>query len=142
MKTQVAKKTAKETVDKNESPIKKADKKTATKTTKEIKDKKLKLTIVSGGKLSLDMVESKGKKVKPAKKVKVKKEKKAKKHIPFEKREDKSQKIVTRLKGWMEENKITQKELAQRTDSSTNTINRLVNDGKASKSFKKLVSSP
>lgn len=46
---------------------------------------------------------------------------------------------VTKLKIWMMENGINQKELASRTSLSTNTINRLVNNGHATKSVIKLV---
>jgi len=49
-------------------------------------------------------------------------------------------KKVTRLKIWLLENNINQKELADRTMLSTNTINRLVNSGHASNSVIKLLS--
>ena len=47
---------------------------------------------------------------------------------------------VTKLKVWMMEHGINQKELAKNTSLSTNTINRLVNNGHATKSIIKLVS--
>ena len=46
---------------------------------------------------------------------------------------------VTKLKVWMMEKGISQKAISESTSLSTNTINRLVNDGKASKSVIKLV---
>lgn len=47
---------------------------------------------------------------------------------------------VTKLKVWMMEHGVNQKELAKKTSLSTNTINRLVNNGHATKSVVKLVS--
>jgi transcriptional regulator with XRE-family HTH domain len=47
---------------------------------------------------------------------------------------------VTYLKIWLLENNINQKELANKTMLSTNTINRLVNSGQASNSVLKLLS--
>jgi len=47
---------------------------------------------------------------------------------------------ITRLKIWLMENNINQKELAEKTLLSTNTINRLVNSGKATNSVIKLLS--
>ena len=49
-------------------------------------------------------------------------------------------KTVTKLKIYLMEREFTQKELAQRTCLSTNTINKLVNKGKATPSVLKLVS--
>jgi transcriptional regulator with XRE-family HTH domain len=50
------------------------------------------------------------------------------------------EKKITRLKIWLLENNINQKELADKTMLSTNTINRLVNSGQASNSVIKLIS--
>lgn len=43
---------------------------------------------------------------------------------------------VTKLKVWMMEKGISQKAISENTSLSTNTINRLVNEGTASKSVK------
>ena len=50
------------------------------------------------------------------------------------------EKKITRLKIWLLENNINQKELADKTMLSTNTINRLVKSGQASNSVIKLIS--
>lgn len=47
---------------------------------------------------------------------------------------------VPKLKLWLMKKGINQKELSQRTSLSTNTINRLVNQGHATKSVIKLLS--
>jgi len=49
-------------------------------------------------------------------------------------------KKITKIKIWMMENGVNQKDLAKKTEISTNTINRLINKGKASKSIIKSVS--
>jgi DNA-binding transcriptional regulator LsrR (DeoR family) len=43
---------------------------------------------------------------------------------------------ITKLKIWLMENSITQKAISENTSLSTNTINRLVNEGTASKSVR------
>lgn len=48
-------------------------------------------------------------------------------------------KKIPKIKIWMMENGINQKDLAERTSLSTNTINRFVNKGKATKSVIKLI---
>lgn len=47
---------------------------------------------------------------------------------------------IPKLKLWLMKKGINQKELSQRTSLSTNTINRLVNQGHATKSVIKLLS--
>jgi hypothetical protein len=46
---------------------------------------------------------------------------------------------ITRLRVLLNKRKISQKDLAQWTFTSTNTINKLINEGKATKSIIKLV---
>jgi DNA-binding transcriptional regulator LsrR (DeoR family) len=43
---------------------------------------------------------------------------------------------ITKLKIWLMEQGITQKAISENTSLSTNTVNRVVNDGKASNSVK------
>ncbi len=50
------------------------------------------------------------------------------------KKKEKKKKKVPAFKHWMIEQGITQKELRDRMDIGTGTANRLVNQGKASKS--------
>jgi DNA-binding transcriptional regulator LsrR (DeoR family) len=49
-------------------------------------------------------------------------------------------KKIPKIKIWMMEKNINQKDLAKRTELSSNTINRFVNKGKATKSVIKLIS--
>jgi transcriptional regulator with XRE-family HTH domain len=53
---------------------------------------------------------------------------------------ERKEKKVPKLKLWLMKNGINQKELSERTSLSTNTINRLVNQGHATKSVIKLLS--
>ena len=49
-------------------------------------------------------------------------------------------KIITELRIWMLQNNINQKDLAKSSGLSANAVNRLINEGYASKSVVKLVS--
>jgi len=49
-------------------------------------------------------------------------------------------KKIPKIKIWLMEKGVNQKDLAKKTELSTNTINRFVNKGKASKSVIKLIS--
>jgi len=72
------------------------------------------------------------------KKIKEVKIKKPTKKDTIEKKAD--AKKIPKIKIWLMEKGINQKDLAKKTELSTNTINRFVNKGKASKSVIKLLS--
>jgi DNA-binding Xre family transcriptional regulator len=88
-----------------------------------------------------EVVEPKAK-AKQAKKAKSKAKAKATKASSKNKASSKKNKVkkIPKIKIWMMENGINQKDLAERTSLSSNTINRLVNKGKATKSVIKLIS--
>ncbi|MBK7362750.1 MAG: helix-turn-helix transcriptional regulator [Micavibrio sp.] len=66
------------------------------------------------------------------------------KNKPKSKKKPSKKKVISKkipkIKIWLMEKGVNQKDLAQKTELSTNTINRFVNKGKASKSVIKLIS--
>ena len=72
--------------------------------------------------------------------VKVKKKNPAKKKDLKKAIAKKGVKKITKLKVWMMENGWNQRTLSAKTEISTGTLNRLVNNGKASKSIIKSLS--
>lgn len=141
-------------VDKELPTKKKADTTTATKKkVRKVKKEKASVSVKEGqtidGKAIGGKTTPKTKGVKKATKQPVLKKTKAerKKALKRRKIRERSQKRlnpkiekVTKLKRWMKERGIIQKDLATQTRCSTNTINYLIKDGKASDSIKEIVS--
>jgi len=65
---------------------------------------------------------------------------KAKDVKPSKKKAISSTKKIPKIKIWLMEKGLNQKDLAKKTELSSNTINRFVNKGKATKSVIKLIS--
>lgn len=131
---------------KNKS-VKKSEKKVSKKPKKKIDGKSVTrtLSVNSRGSLKYDVVSKKKsgkkspKKKASAKKASVKKVAKVSKPKSVTAPKVEVANKVTKLKVWMMEHGINQKELAKNTSLSTNTINRLVNNGHATRSIIKLV---